>query len=118
MRFVDGLRDDIKSMIMVQRPSNLDTACSLALMQEEAAASGRWRRFDAPSSHSSTKSGVHLSSSARGNHNKDSTPLLSHADKLESLRRYRRAKGLCDKCAEKWSPGHKCVATAQLHAME
>lgn len=39
MKFVDGLRDDIKSTIMVQRPSNLDTACSLALVQEETAES-------------------------------------------------------------------------------
>jgi hypothetical protein len=42
----------------------------------------------------------------------------SSSDKLDSLRRFRRTKGLCDKCAKKWSYGHKCVATAQLHAME
>lgn len=43
MCFIDGLHDDIKSVIMVPRPSTLDTACSLALVQEEALASGRWR---------------------------------------------------------------------------
>jgi hypothetical protein len=32
MCFIDGLRSDIKSVIMVQRPSSLDTACSLALV--------------------------------------------------------------------------------------
>jgi hypothetical protein len=32
MCFVDGFRDDIKYVIMVQRPSNLDTARSLALV--------------------------------------------------------------------------------------
>lgn len=31
MRFVDGLRDEIKTIVMVQRPHNLDTACSLAV---------------------------------------------------------------------------------------
>ncbi|KAK3149541.1 hypothetical protein QOZ80_3AG0218760 [Eleusine coracana subsp. coracana] len=36
MRFINGLRADIKTTIMVQRPSDLDTACSLALVQEEA----------------------------------------------------------------------------------
>lgn len=36
MRFVDGLRDDIKSVVMVQRPSNWDSACVLAQLQEEA----------------------------------------------------------------------------------
>jgi hypothetical protein len=31
MRFVDGLRDDIKLMVMIQRPT-LDTACALAMV--------------------------------------------------------------------------------------
>ncbi|CAD6263834.1 unnamed protein product [Miscanthus lutarioriparius] len=36
-RFVDGLREDIRSVIVVQRPQNLDTAYTLALLQEEVA---------------------------------------------------------------------------------
>lgn len=39
-------------------------------------------------------------------------------DKLRSLRSYRQARGLCDKCAEKWVYGHKCAPTVQLHAMQ
>jgi hypothetical protein len=35
-RFVDGLRDDIRAIILVQRPKDLDSACTLALLQEEA----------------------------------------------------------------------------------
>jgi hypothetical protein len=31
MRFVDGLRDDIKLMVVIQRPT-LDTACALAMV--------------------------------------------------------------------------------------
>jgi hypothetical protein len=34
-RFVKGLRADIRAVVMVQRPTNLDTVCSLALLQEE-----------------------------------------------------------------------------------
>jgi hypothetical protein len=34
MRFVDGLQDDIKSMVMIHHPSTLDTMCALALVQE------------------------------------------------------------------------------------
>lgn len=41
MRFIDDLRDDIKSVILVQCPSTLDTACVLALLQEEAESSQR-----------------------------------------------------------------------------
>ena len=31
-RFVDGLCEDIRSVVMVARPQNLDTACTLALL--------------------------------------------------------------------------------------
>jgi uncharacterized protein (DUF4213/DUF364 family) len=36
MCFIDGLRNDIKSVVMIQRPATLDSACVLALVQEEA----------------------------------------------------------------------------------
>lgn len=52
MRFICGLRDDVKVVIMVQRPSTLDSVCALALVHEEVLASGRWRRGNAPNSHS------------------------------------------------------------------
>jgi hypothetical protein len=29
-RFIDGLRNEIKAVLLVQRPTTLDTACSLA----------------------------------------------------------------------------------------
>lgn len=29
-RFIDGLRDDLKSIVLMQRPSSLDIACVLA----------------------------------------------------------------------------------------
>jgi hypothetical protein len=40
-RFIDGLRDDIKSVILIQRPVDLDTACVLALLQEEVTTTRR-----------------------------------------------------------------------------
>jgi hypothetical protein len=39
-------------------------------------------------------------------------------DPVASLKSYRRARGLCDRCAEKWSHGHRCATTVQLHAIE
>lgn len=33
--FVSGLRDDIRSAIWLHHPEDLDTACTLALLQEE-----------------------------------------------------------------------------------
>ena len=40
------------------------------------------------------------------------------ADKLATLKRFRRAKGLCDLCAENWSRDHRCAATVQLHVVQ
>jgi hypothetical protein len=36
MHFVDGLKDDVKIVVLVQRPTDLDTAYTIALLQEEA----------------------------------------------------------------------------------
>lgn len=36
-RFVEELRPDIRAVVLIQRPQDLDTACSLALLQEEVA---------------------------------------------------------------------------------
>jgi hypothetical protein len=34
------------------------------------------------------------------------------------MKAYRRARGLCDKCAEKWFHGHHCAPTVQLQVLE
>lgn len=36
MRFIDGLRADIKAIVLVLHPKDLDTMCTVALLQEEA----------------------------------------------------------------------------------
>jgi hypothetical protein len=39
-------------------------------------------------------------------------------DNMRVLKQYRRARGLCDRCAKKWVYGHKCVANVQLQAIQ
>jgi hypothetical protein len=39
-------------------------------------------------------------------------------DKICALKQYRRARGLCDRCAEKLSYGHQCSSTVQLHVIQ
>lgn len=39
-------------------------------------------------------------------------------DRLNALRNYRKAKGLCFKCGENWGPEHSCPPTVQLHIVE
>jgi hypothetical protein len=122
MRFVDGLRDEVKSMVMIQRPSNLDEACVLALVQEEAVEFGRkrvYRRFDSSASRGSQKSAFPLSrvdkpllgSAAEDAKTTEAARINNTDDKFRALKQYRRAKGLCDRCAEKWSPRHRCAPT-------
>lgn len=43
---------------------------------------------------------------------------VSFADKYESLHAMRRAKGLCFKCGDKFSPGHKCADKISLHVLD
>lgn len=42
----------------------------------------------------------------------------SSEEKLAALKAFRRAKGLCFRCAEKWSRDHKCSAQVQLHVVQ
>lgn len=39
-------------------------------------------------------------------------------DKLSALRAARRAKGLCMKCGEQYSPQHRCLRQIPLHVLE
>jgi len=37
---------------------------------------------------------------------------------MAALMVYRKAKGLCYKCGERWSPSHKCSTAVPLHLVE
>jgi hypothetical protein len=119
-RFVDGLRDDLKSMVMIQRPSTFDVACVLALVQEEATEGGKkeYRRSDyrgiqRPAFNTSQPPKF---DKLLVEDKKNLEPVRANAldDKLRALKQYRRARGLCDFCAEKWTHGHKCSTTVLL----
>jgi hypothetical protein len=125
--FLDGLKKDIRAAVVMHRPQDLDTATSLAFLQEEALQDQPTRRTEfghyfKKSSPDSMKSGyTSTPSPTRSTDEKtvDSTkPKVVPDDKLSALKNYRRSKGLCFKCGEKWSPQHKCPATVSLQAME
>jgi hypothetical protein len=112
---------------MVHRPQDLDTASSLALLQEEAMQDQVTKRIELGSYSKKTSSEAGKSSVSsitnptRVTEDKKGTePARSKTsdEKLSSLKQYRRAKGLCFKCGEKWSPQHKCPTAISLHAME
>jgi len=114
-RFVDGLRDDIRRVVTLQRPATLDTAYSLALLQEEVATSEQRAENSKMGfrQHAKTALPWQRPPAADGAPG-DKPQAKGPDDKLSTLRNYRRARGLCEVCAEKWVRGHKCAATIPL----
>jgi len=117
--FIDGLRDDIKAVLLVQRPSTLDTACVLAQLQEEALGLNKrpTRRFDTSTAYKLAWSGAMAfppppPKLADGEIKRLSdAPQTSAEDKFRALRAACRAQGLCIRCGAKWSREHKCSET-------
>lgn len=125
-RFVEGLRSDIRAVVMVQRPMDLDTAFSLALLQEEVTEAEcissprqpEHRYIKIPiRQHQTQFQAVPVTPSNRAVDNREHAG-NSGSDKIQALRDYRRAKGLCYKCGERWGKEHSCPATVQMHVVE
>jgi hypothetical protein len=121
MRFIDGLRADIKAIVLVLRPPDLDTACTIAMLQEEAkpvAPTCSPRYGDWSSSKPSLQS--RLPSASPTVPRAEKTPSVqapSTDSKLATIKSYRRALDLCYKCNAKWSKDHQCEPEV-LHAVE
>jgi hypothetical protein len=97
--FIEGLRSDIRAVVMVQRPPDLDSACALALLLGEVAnivhpSSTRFGDFTArasplplpppPATH-----GVIPATAVDKRGNEASNPFSDSAAKLLALRAYR-----------------------------
>lgn len=124
-RFVEGLRRDIRAVVLVQRPPDLDTACALALLQEEVAegAFGSLPRPPEPPQRGGTPMPlppppVRSVPAAPAADHRSTDAARANASKLKSLWDYRRARGLCFKCGERWGHDHVCPTTVQLHVVE
>jgi hypothetical protein len=128
---VDGLEDEIRVVVLVHHPSSLDAACSLTLLQEEVLSN---------SSSTESHSGAHSGPRTRpfkpnwtapgppkaqphapvptADKTLETSKLPGIKEKLQSVKNYRRAKGLCFKCGEKWNPNHKCSKSVSLNWVE
>lgn len=127
-KFIEGLKDEVRVVVLVQRPQDLDTACAIALLQEEAmegvkSASPKRseptfgiksnRMMSNYSVPTSTKTTNVTAEDRRG-----TEAARARDEKLAALKSYRRAKGLCFTCGEKWGKEHKCASAIQLHVVE
>ncbi|WVZ87398.1 hypothetical protein U9M48_034038 [Paspalum notatum var. saurae] len=127
--------EDIRAAVMMHQPVNIDTASSLAILQEEISRSSLKKdnprhAVGAPSKYSNRSSWPSVPSSVKqldavksrspNSDTKHSEPVktVSPEDKIAAVRAFRKAKGLCFRCAVKWNPGHKCASTVPLNVVD
>lgn len=130
MKFIDGLRPEFRSAILLQRPSDLDIVFVLAQLQEEVLDPVKRKEFHRSDFGSASKPfskqalplpappGKHAKPANVVSDNSRVGSSPSTEDRWRALRSFRRAKGLCQFCAEKWSKDHKCSDTVQLHVLQ
>lgn len=105
-RFIFDLRDDIRPAVLIAHPPDLDSVCTLALLQEEAMEQGHkeFRKSDGSLfSQSATIKGAlplphppsRLTLPAPGDDKKPDNKTSTVDDKLSTLRSYRKVRGLC-----------------------
>lgn len=130
-RFIDGLREDIRSVVLVAHPRDLDSVCTLALLQEEVLNQGNHKELKrseaSPFACTATIKGVlPLPPPPRRppappeaiDDKRAAAKPTSVDDRLSTLRSYHRARGLCIRCGDKWAPGHRCAPVPQIHALQ
>ena len=122
-RFIDGLRADVRLIVAVQRPLDLDTAYSIALVQDELG-DDEWDHDSPPTRRPSSSSSSRSAKFSTVRSVEEPRPAeagvkrSSESDRLATLKAYRRAKGLCFTCGERWAKDHKCSNTVQLHVVQ
>lgn len=134
-RYVDGLKDEIRVVVIVHNPRDLDTAISLAYLQEEALEISKRREPRHTDSGASGRSHLRgamplppppgrppppmpTGEERRVAPNDMARSSASIDERLTMLRAYRRVRHLCYLCGEKWSREHKCATDVQLHVVQ
>lgn len=114
-RFMDGLKPNVRLMVAIQLPESLDTTYQLALLHEELGDGST--PFN--SVHDQRRVPIPAYAPAKAPVEKiQNTTHRATEDKWVVLRNFRRAKGLCYTCGEKWGRKHKCGGTIQLHVVQ
>jgi hypothetical protein len=117
-RFIDGLHSEIHFVLLVQRPDTLDTAYTLALLQEEALETTRRRDYKPWNQKLGYPQQQRADRATTGIGELPAPNAKPIDKKLADLKAFRRAQGLCDHCGEKWSRDHKCAPQVGLHVLD
>lgn len=119
-RFQEGLNPDVRRSIAMQKAKDLDATYELALLHEELGeiyvptpVHSYTKKIAPVPSVSSAKSVISETKSTPV-----TTPTHTVDDKWAALRAYRKSKGLCFICGEKWSRDHQCKSSVQLHFVQ
>uniref|UniRef100_A0ACD5WWR9 Uncharacterized protein n=1 Tax=Avena sativa TaxID=4498 RepID=A0ACD5WWR9_AVESA len=133
-KFLDGLQPGVRILVAIQQPCDLDTAYSLALLYEELgdecapASAVPVQQF---STHTSSRRAYPSLVSpppppppsrwvSKLVEEKKAAEVQKSAaeDRWQNLKSYRRSKGLCFVCGERWSREHQCKNSIQLHVVQ
>lgn len=139
-RFTEGLKREIRNVVLLQRPQNLESALAVACLQEEVLETADGNSGNSGKEQKKIEGGIlHRPNTAfKGAYPLPAPPVRSggsgvkfedkreteikrgtnSVDKIGALKAQRCAQGLCYICAEKWSPTHKCANRVQLHAVQ
>lgn len=128
MHFIDGLRDDIRAAVLIQHPTELDTAFALAKLQEEVSTPYKRRdsrksdynyqyKQDIPAVLGFSKADK-LSTTTEDRRSTEASRTRSVEERWLDIKAHRRSQGLCQRCAEKWTKDHRCAEKVQLNVLQ
>ncbi|PWA91435.1 retrotransposon gag domain, Retroviral aspartyl protease [Artemisia annua] len=113
--FLNGLKEEQKADVRIQKPRTVYKAVSIALEFESKishARSGRGPTWTAPSKSTQPESKVSPYTSTSSNSNSKPPLRISDGD-----RQSRYLRGECYRCGDKYGPGHRCK-TGSLKLLE
>ncbi|GKB78344.1 retrotransposon gag domain, retroviral aspartyl protease [Tanacetum coccineum] len=113
--FLNGLKEELKADVRIQKPRTVYKAVSIALEFESKIShtrSGRGSTWTTPSKSTQPESKVSTYTPTSSNINSKPPLQISDAD-----RQSRYLRGECYRCGEKYGPGHRCK-TGTLKVLE
>ena len=101
-QFILGLKEELRAAVEIQLPDTVTRAATLAVIQEGLLLRQKKTSYKLPSP----------KHPAVGKSDPATSTTAGELWKARQLKEYRKLNGLCFKCGEKFSPGHKCKQPA------